>query len=37
MKKVWLMTERTAENLRKLGIDPNIDGRAATLESQASA
>jgi len=37
MKKVGLMTERTAENLRKLGIDPNIDGRAATLESQASA
>jgi len=37
MKKVGLMTERTAENLRKLGIDPNIDGRAATLESQAGA
>lgn len=37
MKKVGLMTERTAENLRKLGIDPNIDGRSATLESQASA
>lgn len=33
MKKVGLMTERTAENLRKLGIDPNIDGRAANLES----
>ncbi len=37
MKKVGLMTERTAENLRKLGIDPNIDGRAATLESQSRA
>ncbi len=37
MKKVGLMTERTAENLRKLGIDPNIDGRAATLESQPAA
>ena len=37
MKKVGLMTERTAENLRKLGIDPNIDGRAATLESQPGA
>jgi len=37
MKKVGLMTDRTAENLRKLGIDPNIDGRAATLASQASA
>ncbi len=34
MKKVGLMTPRTAENLRKLGIDPTIDGRAATLESQ---
>jgi hypothetical protein len=32
MKKVGLMSERTKENLRKLGIDPNIDGRAATLE-----
>jgi hypothetical protein len=30
------MTERTAENLRKLGIDPNIDGRAATLEQPAA-
>jgi hypothetical protein len=37
MKKVGLMTERTAENLRKLGIDPNIDGRSATLESQPAA
>jgi hypothetical protein len=33
MKKVGLMTPRTAENLRKLGIDSTIDGRAATLES----
>lgn len=37
MKKVGLMTPRTAENLRKLGIDPTIDGRAAILESQPSA
>jgi hypothetical protein len=36
MKKVGLMTERTAENLRKLGIDPTIDGRAATLEQPAA-
>jgi hypothetical protein len=37
MKKVGLMTPRTAENLRKLGIDPAIDGRAATLEAQPGA
>ena len=37
MKKVGLMTPHTAENLRKLGIDPTIDGRAAVLESQPSA
>ncbi len=37
IKKVGLMTPRTAENLRKLGIDPTIDGRAATLESQPGA
>jgi hypothetical protein len=36
MKRVGLMTERTAENLRKLGIDPTIDGRAATLEQPAA-
>ncbi len=35
MKKVGLMTPRTKENLRKLGIDPNIDGRAANLEQSA--
>ncbi|MGH7934904.1 MAG: ferritin-like domain-containing protein [Candidatus Binataceae bacterium] len=34
MKKVGLMTERNAENLRKLGIDPTIDGRAARLETE---
>jgi P-aminobenzoate N-oxygenase AurF len=34
MKKVGMMTERTAENLRKLGIDPTIDGRNATLETR---
>jgi len=32
MKKVGLMTEHTAENLRKLGIDPTVDGRAYSLE-----
>jgi len=37
MKKVGLMTERTAENLRKLGIDPSVDGRAYTLEAQVGA
>jgi hypothetical protein len=37
MKKVGLMTERTAENLRKLGIDPTVDGRAYALESEAAA
>ena len=37
MKKVGLMTERTAENLRKLGIDPNVDGRAYSLEAQVGA
>ena len=35
LKKVGMMTPRTAENLRKLGIDPNIDGRIATLEATA--
>jgi hypothetical protein len=37
MKKVGLMTQRTAENLRKLGIDPSVDGRAYTLEEQVGA
>jgi hypothetical protein len=37
VKRVGLMTSRTAENLRKLGIDPSIDGRAYTLEEQVSA
>jgi hypothetical protein len=37
MKKVGLMTERTAENLRRLGIDPTVDGRAYTLEAEAVA
>jgi para-aminobenzoate N-oxygenase AurF len=35
-RKVGLLTERTAENLRKLGIDPTVDGRAYTLEQQAN-
>ena len=37
MKKVGLMTDRNAENLRKLGIDPAVDGRAYTLEEQTNA
>jgi hypothetical protein len=37
MKKVGLMTERTAANLRKLGIDPTVDGRAYSLESDIGA
>ena len=37
MKKVGLMSDRTKANLLKLGIDPNIDGRAATLEQQPGA
>jgi hypothetical protein len=37
MKKVGMLTPRTAANLRKLGIDPEIDGRAANLEQQLSA
>ncbi len=37
IKKVGLMTERTAENLRKLGIDPSLDGRAYSLEDQLRA
>jgi P-aminobenzoate N-oxygenase AurF len=37
MKKVGLMSDRTKANLMKLGIDPNIDGRNATLEQQPSA
>src|SRR5579863_7579522 len=35
-KKVGLMTERTAENLGKLGIDPTVDGRAYSLEQQVN-
>ncbi len=37
IKKVGLMTPRTAENLRKLGIDPSLDGRAYSLEDQLRA
>jgi para-aminobenzoate N-oxygenase AurF len=37
LKKVGLLTPRTAENLRKLGIDPTVDGRAYSLEEQAVA
>jgi hypothetical protein len=37
LKKVGLMTSRMAENLTKIGIDPNVDGRAYSLESQVTA
>jgi P-aminobenzoate N-oxygenase AurF len=36
LKKVGLMTSRMADNLRKIGIDPAVDGRAYTLEAEAS-
>jgi hypothetical protein len=32
LKKVGLMTPRMADNLRKIGIDPTVDGRAYSLE-----
>ncbi|HZP44209.1 MAG TPA: ferritin-like domain-containing protein [Candidatus Binataceae bacterium] len=37
MRKVGLLTPRVAEGLRKLGIDPSVDGRAYSLESQVGA
>jgi hypothetical protein len=33
LKKVGLMTPRIADQLRKLGVDPDIDGRARNLEA----
>lgn len=37
LKKVGLMTPRMADNLVKIGIDPNVDGRAYTLQSEVTA
>jgi len=37
LKKVGLMTAHMAENLVKIGIDPNVDGRAYALESEVNA
>ncbi len=36
LKKVGLMTPHMADNLRKIGIDPNVDGRAYSLESEVT-
>jgi hypothetical protein len=33
LKKVGLMTPRIADQLRKLGVDPEVDGRARSLET----
>lgn len=37
LKRVGLMTPHMADNLAKIGIDPTVDGRAYTLESQVPA
>jgi hypothetical protein len=37
LKKVGLMTPHMAENLRKIGIDPTVDGRAYGLQNEVSA
>jgi hypothetical protein len=37
LKKVGLLTPRMADNLRQIGIDPTVDGRAYSLEAEASA
>jgi P-aminobenzoate N-oxygenase AurF len=37
LKKVGLMTAHMAENLAKIGIDPSVDGRAYSLESEVTA
>jgi hypothetical protein len=37
LRKVGLMTPHMAENLTKIGIDPTVDGRAYSLESEVSA
>jgi hypothetical protein len=34
LKKVGLMTPHMAENLRKIGIDPAVDGRAYALQNE---
>jgi hypothetical protein len=37
LKKVGLMTPHMTDNLRKIGIDPTVDGRAYSLDSQVTA
>ncbi|MBV8773225.1 MAG: ferritin-like domain-containing protein [Deltaproteobacteria bacterium] len=37
LKKVGLMTPHMADNLVKIGIDPSVDGRAYSLESEVIA
>jgi len=37
LKKVGLMTPHMADNLVKIGIDPSVDGRAYSLESEVAA
>jgi P-aminobenzoate N-oxygenase AurF len=37
LKKVGLMTPHMTENLTRIGIDPTVDGRAYSLESEVSA
>jgi len=37
LKKVGLMTTHMADNLVKIGIDPSVDGRAYSLESEVAA
>jgi len=37
LKKVGLMTPHMADNLVKIGIDPNVDGRAYSLQSEVAA
>lgn len=37
MRKVGILTPRVADGLRKLGIDPTVDGRAYSLEAQVGA
>jgi hypothetical protein len=36
LRKVGLMTPRMVDNLTKIGIDPSVDGRAFSLESEAT-
>jgi hypothetical protein len=37
LKKVGLLTLRMADNLRQIGIDPTVDGRAYSLEAEVTA